>query len=89
MIDEGDPVNLAMEPCAADPAAVELAPLYSWLRARNERYVIYYGRSRKMTSAVVVTERDGGGRKVVWTLRFSLMETIRDMLAGGKGLRTL
>jgi hypothetical protein len=62
---EGVRVNLASEPCAADPNVARLMRHYQWMRTGNSRYIIYVGESNMPTRMVVVVDTYSGGQQVV------------------------
>ena len=74
----GKPVDMSLEPCAEHPSVAELASQFAWVRAANQRYVIYSGRSRLLSGAIVVLERRPGEMKVVAAHRLSLPDMLRD-----------
>jgi len=78
LADAGEPVDMHSEPCADHPSVAELVHRYRWIRAQNQRYVIYMGRSGFLSGAVVVVERGPGRPKVVAAHELSLPDMIRD-----------
>ena len=85
MLGGGESIDLTEEPCAVNPAVVDIMRHYSWVRAGNRRYVIYEGRNRLMGGAVVVAETEGGMKNVVLTQRVGLIEIVRDRLMRRNG----
>lgn len=57
-----------------------IAPHYRWVAAGNRRYDIYVGEGAMMTTAVVVVERRGDQRRIVWLRRLTVLERLREML---------
>ena len=55
--EEGPPVDLATEPCAANPRIAVLAAGYQWKRGGNHRYTIYWGENGLGQTALVVTAK--------------------------------
>ena len=76
----GATVDLSQEPCTADLEVAAMARHYHWLRAGNQRYVIYEGRHRLMGGAIVVVDLSGGAENVVLVRRIGLLEIVRDRL---------
>jgi hypothetical protein len=56
---QGKPVDLATEPCGADPKVIRLATAYRWLRGENERYLVYVGDGSLTARMVVVVDKAG------------------------------
>lgn len=82
MSGNGVPVDLTDEPCSADLEAAAMARHYSWLRAGNQRYIVYDGRNRLMGGAVIVVDVTGGADNVVAVRRIGLLELMRDRILG-------
>lgn len=62
---DGVRVNLASEPCAADPNVARLMRHYQWMRTHNSRYTIYVGETNMPTRMVVVVDTHSGRQQVV------------------------
>lgn len=77
---EGTPVELSAEPCATQPEVTALAPHYRWVRASNQRYLIYVGQSKLMNSALIVVDRSGPDAKVIAARKIPAIDTIRNIL---------
>ncbi|MFN8490023.1 MAG: hypothetical protein U0350_20720 [Caldilineaceae bacterium] len=77
---EGERVDLMQEPCASEPNVAVLAPHYRWVRAQNQRYIIYIGQGMLMQHALVVLDRWAKTPQVVAAHKISAMETIRGFL---------
>ena len=58
---DGEPVNLADEPWASDAPVADMASAYNWVRAGNDRYIIYLGFASTTSGAIVVVELTDGG----------------------------
>ena len=58
---DGEPVKLADEPWASDAPVADMASAYNWVRAGNDRYIIYLGFASTTSGAIVVVELTDGG----------------------------
>ncbi len=52
----GQSIDLQQEPCGAEPRVARLAIHYSWQRAVNNRYKIYWGQNTAGRTALIVTQ---------------------------------
>ncbi|MEZ4869920.1 MAG: hypothetical protein R3C14_51815 [Caldilineaceae bacterium] len=58
---QGEIVKLANEPCGHDERVAPLANEFTWRRARNQRYTIYWGyNTARRNALVVVAQREAG-----------------------------
>ena len=78
----GEVVALIDEPWASEAAVAALATQYRWVRAANQRYIIYLGQNALMSSALVVIDQAVTPYKVVTARKVSMTETIRGRLWG-------
>ena len=56
----GESIDLLAEPCGVEPRVVDIAPLYTWRRAENERYLVYEGQGMLAAGGLVVVEKARG-----------------------------